>query len=461
MLWFKGGIQYMSSKKYEIDMLSGNYVRLLAKFAFPLMLSSILQLLFNAADIAVVGRFAGDTALAAVSSTSALVNLCVNLFIGLSVGTNIITARMIGENHTEGIHKVVHTSVAMGILYGTIVAVFGIFFAGTMLQMMGNPENVIDQATLYMQIYFLGLPANLVYNFGAAALRSKGDTRRPLYFLFIAGAVNVLLNLFFVIVFHLDVAGVALATIASQFISAFLVLRCLNRETDYLKFSFKDCRIDMPTMVEVLKIGVPCGLQGTVFSISNVVIQSTINSFGAVIMAANGAASNIEGFIFTAANAFSQAGQTFIGQNYGAKKLRNIYTVSILTIAYILGLGIIMSFLIYHFGPFLLKFYTSSPEVIEAGMVRMRYVSRFCFIDTMMGCFSAILRGVGYVTLPTVNTLIMVCGFRLLYIATLFKTNPVITNLYIVYPISWILTVAVHIITCIAVRKKVQAHCEN
>ena len=442
-------------------MLSGHFISRLALFALPLMLSSVLQLLFNAADIAVVGRFAGDTSLAAVSSTSSLVHLCVNLFIGLSVGTNIITARMIGENHTEGIKKVVHTSIAMGLVYGLGGAVLGVLLAGRLLTAMGTPDNVFNLSTLYLRLYFIGLPANLIYNFGAAALRSKGDTQRPLYYLTIAGIANVLLNLIFVIVFKMDVAGVALATVASQVISAYLVVRCLAHETDFLHFELRDCRIDFRSMIDILKIGIPCGLQGTVFAISNVAIQSTINSFGATVMAGNGAAANIEGFIFTACNGFAQAGQTFIGQNYGAKKLKNIYTISEITIVYILSIGMIMSYMIYHFGPFFLGFYTSSPDVIAAGMVRMAYVGRLCFIDTMMGCFSSILRGVGYVTLPTINTLVMVCGFRLLWIATFFKLNPVITNLYIVYPISWVLVVTVHIITCWAVHGKVKAHCES
>lgn len=448
-------------KKYEIDMLSGSYLKKLAVFAFPLMMSSVLQLLFNAADIAVVGRFAGDTSLAAVSSTAPLVNLFVNLFIGLSIGTNIITARLIGEDRKDGIQKIVHTSIAMGALYGAVMTVIGMVLAKKMLILMGNPGDVIDLSTLYLKIYFIGMPANLVYNFGAALLRSKGDTKRPLYYLTISGIINVILNLIFVIVFRLDVAGVALATIASQFISAYLVVRCLQNETDFLQFELKSCRIDFRTMIDILKVGVPCGLQGTVFAISNVVIQSTVNSFGSVIMAGNGAAANLESFIFTATNAFAQAGQTFIGQNYGARKLKNIYSVGFITTAYTIVIGSIMSLAFYMYGPTFLSLYTTSPEVIEAGMIRVTYVGRFYFIDTLMGCFSCILRGVGYVTLPTINTLVMVCGVRLLWIATLFRLNPVIENLYVVYPISWAIVVTTHILTILFVRKKVEAHCNE
>ena len=446
-------------KNYEIDMLQGSYIKKLAIFAFPLMVSSVLQLLFNAADIAVVGRFAGDASLAAVSSTSSLVNLFVNLFVGLSVGTNIITAQMIGENKKEGIQKVVHTSIAMGVVYGIVVALIGIFSSKKLLIMMSTPLDVIDLSTLYLKIYFIGMPANLVYNFGAALLRSKGDTKRPLYYLTVSGAINVVLNLIFVVVFKLDVAGVALATILSQLVSAVLVVMCLQNETDFLHFEIRECKMDIPTMLNVLKIGVPCGLQGTVFAISNVVIQSTINSFGSVVMAGSGAASNLEGFIFTATNAFAQAGQTFIGQNYGAKKLKNIYSIGYITTAYILIIGILMSWGFYAYGPELLGLYSKSPEVIAAGMVRVTYAGRFYFIDALMACFSSILRGVGYVTLPTINTLVMVCGVRLLWVATLFKLNPVIWNLYIIYPISWIIVVTTHIITIVLVRKKVAEHC--
>lgn len=447
------------SRKYEIDMLKGNYLRKLAIFAFPLMLSSVLQLLFNAADIAVVGKFAGDNSLAAVSSTSSLVNLCVNLFIGLSIGTNIITARMLGEGNEDNISKVVHTSIALGVYFGIFMSIFGFFYAKKMLIMMDTPFDILDLSTLYLKIYFLGMPANLVYNFGAALLRSKGDTRRPLYFLTIAGVINVLLNLIFVVFFKMDVVGVALATVASQTISAYLVIRCLMDETDSLAFHPQFFGVDFSTMIEILKVGVPCGIQGTVFAVSNVVIQSTVNSFGSVIMAGNGAASNLEGFIYTATNSFGQAGQTFIGQNYGAKKMKNIYKIMAVTIFYVLVIAMIMSYGMYYFGPFFLGFYSNSPEVVDAGMIRMADVLRFYYIDSLMCCLSSILRGLGYVTLPTINSLLMVCGVRLLWVATFFKLNPVIHNLYIIYPISWILVSIIHALTIIIVLPKVKRHC--
>lgn len=447
------------SRKYEIDMLKGNYFRKLAIFAFPLMLSSVLQLLFNAADIAVVGKFAGDNSLAAVSSTSSLVNLCVNLFIGLSIGTNIITARMLGEGNDEDISKVVHTSIALAVYFGIFLSVFGFLFAKGMLLLMDTPSNILDLSALYLKIYFLGMPANLVYNFGAALLRSKGDTRRPLYYLTCAGIANVILNIVFVVFFKMDVVGVALATVASQIISAYLVINCLMNETDSLVFHPGLFGIDFKMMLEILKVGVPCGVQGTVFAISNVVIQSTVNSFGSTIMAGNGAASNLEGFIYTATNAFGQAGQTFIGQNYGAKKLDNIYRIMGVTIAYVLIVGLFMSYGMYYFGPFFLGIYSNSAEVIEAGMIRMADVLRYYYIDSLMCCLSSILRGLGYVTLPTVNSLLMVCGVRLLWVATFFKLNPVIHNLYIIYPISWILVSAVHLLTIVFVLPKVKRHC--
>ena len=313
-----------SAKKYEMDMCSGPLFGKILLFYIPLMLSGILQLLFNAADIVVVGRFVGSEALAAVGSTSSLINLLVNVFIGLSVGTNVLVARFFGAGKKEELSDMVHTAVTTSLVSGFVLIFLGLLLARPALLLMSTPENVIDQAVLYMSIYFVGMPATMAYNFGSAVLRAVGDTKRPLYYLLAAGIVNVALNLFFVIVCGMGVAGVAIATVISQVISALLVIRCLTLTDSDYRLNLRKLRIVPEKLWRMVQIGVPAGLQGALFSVSNVLIQSSVNSFGSVAMAGNTAASNIEGFVYTSMNSFHQTAISFTGQNYGARNYRRI-----------------------------------------------------------------------------------------------------------------------------------------
>ena len=359
------------NKKYEIDMCSGAILPKMLLFAIPLMCSSILQLLFNAADIIVVGRYAGDNSLAAVGSNTPLIGLLTNLFIGLSIGTNVLAARYYGAKAEEDLAKTVHTSMVLGIVSGLFLSVAGIAGARRILIWMQTPEEVLGLATLYLVIYFLGMTAMMVYNFGSAILRAVGDTRRPLYYLVAAGIINVILNLFFVINLRLDVAGVAIATVISQCVSALLVVRCLLREGGGIRLVPSMMRIDRAKLAQILKIGLPAGIQGVLFSLSNVVIQSSINSFGAVVMAGNSAAANIELFVYFAMNAFYQAIISFTSQNYGAGRIKRIYKVLLRGQACIVVIGGLLGVLVVIFGRTLLGVYSSSGAVIDAGMERL------------------------------------------------------------------------------------------
>lgn len=448
------------AKNYRIDMTNGSLLPKLLKFSFPLMLSSLLQLLFNAADIIVVGKFAGHQALAAVSSTGALVNLIVNLFIGLSVGTNVLVARQIGARENDKIYKTVHTAMALSFIGGVILTIFGVVMAHPLLELMNVPSDVIDLSTLYLQIYFLGITAMLVYNYGAAILRAKGDTKRPLYFLTIAGVINVGFNLILVIFFHMGVAGVGIATTFSQIVSAGLVFYCLMNEQENMRLRPKEMKVDMPTLVEIMKIGLPAGIQGSVFSLSNVVIQSTINSFGSAVMAGNGAAGNIEGFVYVGMNAFYQSCLTFTGQNYGAGKIdrvkKTLYCCQFLVIitGLVLGLGA------WFFGEPLLSIYASEADVIQAGMVRLGYVARFYFLCGIMDVMVGSLRGLGYSIFPMIMSLIGACLFRLLWIYFIFPLNPIPDTVYVSYPITWIITITAHILTYIYAMHKIKKKTE-
>lgn len=329
-------------RTYEMDMCSGPILSKILAFALPLMLSGILQLLFNAADIVVVGRFAGSEALAAVGSTSSLINLIINMFIGLSIGANVVAARSYGARDAEAVSETVHTAVFSALVGGVILIFAGILLARPMLTLMGTPDDVIDQSALYMQIYFIGMPAFMLYNFGAAILRAIGDTKRPLYFLTLAGVVNVVFNLIFVIVFKMGVAGVALATIISQIISAALITLCLIKTEGPCHLDIKQLKFHKKSLMEMLRIGLPAGLQGTIFNISNVLIQSSVNSFGSLVMAGNTAASNIEGFVYTAMNAVYQTSLSFTSQNMGAKEFKRVDKVLVQCLLVVAVVGIVL-----------------------------------------------------------------------------------------------------------------------
>ena len=440
-------------KSYEIDMCNGPLLGKLLLFALPLMLSGILQLLFNAADIIVVGRFTGSHALAAVGSTSSLINLLVNLFIGFSIGANVLTAQYYGAKDQKNIHQTIHTSILISLIGGIILIAVGVLLARPLLELMATPEDVLDQATLYMKIYFCGMPATMVYNFGAAILRAIGDTRRPLYFLFTAGVLNVFLNLFFVIVFHMGVAGVALATIISQTLSAILVVRCLTNLDGICRLYLKQLKIYPEKLLRIVQIGLPAGLQGAVFSISNVLIQSSVNSFGSVAMAGNTAASNIEGFIYTSMNAFHQTAISFTSQNYGAGKKERINRILIQCELLVFIVGFVMGNLAFLFGDKLLTIYSTDRDVIEYGLIRMGVICTTYFLCGMMDVFVGSLRGLNYAVLPMIVSVVGACGLRILWIFTVFQWNRSLFVLYLSYPVTWFITAAAHLVCYIIVKR--------
>jgi len=447
---------------YQIDMINGPLAGKILLFALPLMLSSLLQLLFNAADVVVVGRFAGKEALAAVGSNGSLINLFVNLFIGLSVGTNVVIARDLGAGRTENVRKSVHTSIALSLIGGLILAVAGFALSRQMLELMSSPPDVIDLSALYLRIYFLGMPGNLLYNFGAAILRAQGDTRRPLYYLSAAGVINVILNLVFVIPFQMSVAGVALATIISQYISAILVLLTLMRENGDMHLDLKALSLDWHTVKRIMRVGLPAGLQSTLFSISNVVIQSSINSFGSAVVAGSSAAGNIEGFIYPCTNAFHQAALTFISQNYGAGKCKRADRIAILCLSYGAFISLVLGNLIHFFGAPLASLYApGETEVIAQAVVRLGYVAAFHFLCAFMDIMVGILRGLGHSVVPMIVSLIGSCAFRLVWIATIFQVYTTPACLYISYPISWALTALAHVVFFFIVRKHTYRRVHN
>ncbi len=435
-----------SSKKYEIDMCSGPLLGKIMIFYVPLMLSGVLQLLFNAADIVVVGRFAGNEALAAVGSTGSLTNLIVNLFIGLSVGTNVLVARFYGAKQDGELTETVQTAIATAMAGGIILIFLGFFLSKPALGWMGTPDNVIEHSVLYMRIYFIGMPFMMVYNFGSAVLRAVGDTKRPLYYLLIAGVINVILNLIFVIAFSMGVAGVAAATVISQAVSAALVVRCLIRTDSAYRLELQGIKIVPDKLLKMIQIGVPAGMQGALFSISNVLIQSSVNSFGSVAMAGNTAGSNIEGFVYTAMNAFHQAAISFSGQNYGARKYKRISRVLLICELLVLGVGIVLGNAAYLLGGTLLKLYTVDPEVIQYGILRMRIICTTYCLCGMMDVAVGALRGMGYAIMPMLVSLTGACLFRVVWIYTVFQSYRTLECLYISYPISWGLTFAVHMV---------------
>ena len=441
-------------KSYEIDMTSGPLLGKILLFSIPLMLSGILQLLFNAADIIVVGRFAGSGALAAVGSTSSLINLLINVFVGLSVGVNVLVARYYGARKDKDVSETVHTAVTTSIVSGFILVVLGILLANPLLRLMGTPEDVLSQSVLYMRIYFLGMPVLMVYNFGAAILRAIGDTRRPLYFLFASGVVNVCLNLFFVVVLGMGVDGVAWATVISEHISAFLVLRSLMSAPGALKLDLKQLRIHPRKLKRIVKIGLPAGMQGAIFSISNVLIQSSVNSFGSIAMAGNTASSNIEGFVYTAMNAVYQTNLSFTSQNLGGRKYSRINKIMYICLGVVTAVGLILGLTAVAAGD-LLHIYSSDPEVLRYGMLRLEIICTTYFLCGIMDCMVGSLRGLGYSIIPMFVSLTGACGFRVLWVFTVFAAYRSLDVLYLSYPVSWAITAIAHMVTFHKIRRKI------
>ena len=423
-------------------------------FYVPLMLSGILQLLFNAADIAVVGHFAGSESLAAVGSTGSLTNLIVNLFIGLSVGTNVLVARFYGAGQNNELKEMVQTAIATAVVGGTILIFVGFIISKPALNWMGTPEDVISYSVLYMRIYFCGMPFMMVYNFGSAVLRAVGDTKRPLFYLSIAGVVNVILNLLFVIVFSMGVAGVATATVISQAISAALIVRCLVQTDSVYRLEWKGIRIAKDKLVKMIQIGIPAGMQGALFSISNVLIQSSVNSFGSIAMAGNTAGSNIEGFVYTAMNSFYQSAISFCGQNYGAREYKRIGKVLLICELLVVVVGALMGNAAYLSARILLRLYSNDLKVIQYGILRMSIISTMYFLCGMMDVIVGALRGMGYAIMPMLVSLTGACLFRIVWIYTIFRHVHTLECLYVSYPISWALTFMVHLICFAVVYRK-------
>lgn len=448
----------MEKKRYEIDMVNGPILKKMLLFTLPLMCSSILQLLFNAADIVVVGRFAGDNSLAAVGSNAALINLMTNVFLGLSVGGNVLAARDYGSGNDEELSKTLHTAMLLGIVSGLVLTVAGVIFAPQLLKLMQTPENILPLASLYLRIYFLGMTAMMVYNFGSALLRSVGDTKRPLYYLVTAGVINVILNLVFVIVLHMDVAGVALATVISQCISASLVVRCMMREQGGIRLIPKKLRIHKDKLIRIVRVGLPAGFQGAVFSLSNVVIQSSVNIFGEIVVAGNSAAMNLEGFVYVAMNAFHQAAISFTSQNMGAGKKERIGKILLVAEGCVIVTGVVLGWLIYGFGRPLLHIYSNSNEVIEAGMVRMAIILLPYALCGMMDVVVGVLRGIGYSVGPMIISLLGACGLRLVWIATIFQIPRFhnISTVYLSYPITWTITLLAQLLLYAHAQKKLK-----
>lgn len=436
----------MSGKKYEMDMCNGPLLSKILIYAVPLIASGILQLLYNAADMVVAGRFAGNVALGAVGATSSLINLLINVFIGMSVGTNVLVAHFFGANRKEELGQTVHTSIALSLISGVVLGIAGFCLAGPLLSLMGTPDDILPHAVIYMQIYFIGVPGMLLYNFGSAILRAVGDTKRPLYYLLFAGVINVLLNLLFVIIVQIGVAGVALATIISQLISAALVIRCLIKEEGAYHLDIRSIRLYPDKVIRILRVGLPAGFQGAVFSISNVLIQSSVNSFGSIAVAGNTAAQNLEGFVYNAMNSFHQTALSFTSQNMGAKKMDRVKKIMWICVGCVTVLGMAMGFSGLYFANELLSIYSTDSQVVAYGYQRLLIILSTYFMCGVMDVMVGSIRGMGYSIMPMVVSLLGACGLRVVWIFTVFAFYRSPQVLYISYPVTWTVTFLVHFV---------------
>ena len=445
----------MKKNKYEIDMCNGTIMDKLISFALPLMVSGILQLMFNAVDIIVVGRFSGSQALAAVGSTTALINVFTNLFIGVSLGANVLAARFYAAGKDKEMSETVHTAITLALVSGVVMAVVGLVFSRWALEIMGTPADVLDQSTLYMRIYFLGMPFFMVYNYGAAILRAVGDTKRPLMFLVVAGGINAVLNMFLVIAFHMGVAGVAIATVISQMISCLLVLRCLYKTDGSYQLRFSRLCMKKFYLVQIFQVGIPAGIQSTVINISNALLQSSVNSFGSTAMAGYTAANNVLGFLYASVNAVTQACMSFTSQNYGVGKYKRMDRVLLdcgilsFIIAFVLGCGS------YIFGGEILKIYTEDPEVIRCGVEILSITTVPYFLCGIMDLFPGALRGMGHSGVPMILSIIGTVGTRIVWIFWIFPEYRSLYTLFISYPASWAITIVMQVICFIFVRRTV------
>ena len=436
-------------------MCNGPLLGSILRFAIPLMLSGILQLLFNAADIIVVGQFTGSGAMAAVGSTSSLNNLIINLFLGLSAGGSVVMALFYGAKDWKSVEEVAHTAILLGFLSGVTLLFVGFILAEPLLRLMGTLDDVIDQAVLYMRIVFVGMPAMMVYDFGAGILRAVGDTRRPLIFLFCGGVINVFLNLFFVIVLEMGVAGVATATAISQCISAALIVRCLIKTDAAYRINLRRLRLVKDKLLRILRVGLPAGIQGAVFSVSNVLIQSSVNSFDSTaVVAGNTSSSNIENFVYTAMNSFYHASLNFTSQNVGANKVGRIVPILRCSLMCVVAVGLILGLSAVFFGSTLLSIYNPDPEVISHGLHRLNLICSTYFLCGMMDVTCGSIRGLGPSITPTIVSLTGACGLRIVWIYTIFAMNRSLFTLYLSYPVSWFVTFSAHLVCfCVFYRR--------
>jgi len=446
----------MKSSKFEMDMTSGNLPKKIAVYAIPFILTGILQLLFNAADMIVVGQYAGNNALAAVGANSSLINLFINMFIGLSVGVSVLVSQYYGGNKYKDVNETVRTAICLAAIFGAFLLVVGMIFARPVLQLMNTPADTISNATLYLKIYFISVPAVLLYNYCNAVLRAVGDTKRPLIFLTVAGITNVTLNILLMYIIENKVAGVAIATVASHYISAILILRCLHKEKTCYGFEFRVLKIYPKKMWQMIKIGVPASIQSCVFSLSNVIIQSTINGFGSATVAGNTMAHIVEGFTYTSMNSVSQTALAFTGQNIGARRFENLKKILGWTSLYVTLLGIVMGGLTYILHPYLLRIFTDDMDVIALGGKRILFICVPYFLIGLCEVCVGMLRGMGRSIYPTVVSILGICGLRLLWIFFVFPHIQTLESVYVSYPISWTVTGLIQFIAVIITIKIVQ-----
>ena len=436
-------------------MCNGSIMDKLISFALPLMLSGILQLMFNAVDIIVVGHFSSSQALAAVGSTTALINVFVNLFIGVSLGTNVLAARFYAAGKDKEMSEVVHTSILFALISGIVMAIIGVLLAKPALQLMQTPADVIDQSALYMRIYFLGMPFFMLYNYGAAVLRAVGDTKRPLMYLILSGIVNTLLNLFLVIVFRLAVAGVAISTIIAQCMSCILILNCLRKSESSYKLTFSGLNIKWVYLRQIFQVGIPAGIQSTVINFSNALLQSSVNSFGSTTMAGYTAANNIFGFLYVSVNAITQACMSFTSQNYGLRKLKRMDKILIDCLILTVVVSLVLGGGVYLFGAEILRLYTEEAEVIRCGIEIFAYTTVTYFLCGIMDLFPGALRGMDRSTVPMILSVIGTVGTRIVWVFWLFPVHRSLAFLFISYPASWLITIAMQVICFYFVRRKV------
>ena len=441
--------------KYEIDMCNGSILDKLISFSIPLMLSGILQLLFNAVDIIVVGRFTGSEALAAVGSTTALINVFVNFFIGISLGSNVLAARFYAAGKDKEMSETVHTAITLALISGVVMGIVGVVSAKGALQLMDTPDNVLNLSTLYMRIYFVGMPFFMLYNYGAAILRAVGDTKRPLMFLIVSGATNVVLNLILVIRFHMGVAGVAIATVISQGISCALVLRCLYYSEGSYQLRFSKLGMKARYVKQIFQVGVPAGIQSTIINFSNVLLQSSVNSFGSVAMAGYTAANNILGFLYVSVNSITQACMSFTSQNYGVRKFKRMDKILMECLGLTMVVALVLGGGSYLFGSELMHIYTKSADVVACGTDIMLYTTVTYFLCGIMDLFPGALRGMGHSAVPMILSVIGTVGTRIVWIYWVFPQHRALDFLFISYPVSWILTIIMQVICFYFVRKKV------